>query len=320
MAGAVGPGRTVRRQPDTVGERAELFTGDGDDVADCVRKPLPASPRSFDRREHRAEIERKAVGILVMLAASPQPTSSSGERLISAIELAPVEHETVLALDLQASTTADFTSSIEKSPSNRRMNGPSDADALLSLALPSSSAERPSTSRRLTSLPSVGADDAAGARRYHRRSPARDCSRSRSDAARLSAPKPTEAMGWHLVKISASGPMPTSRYCDQTPRSMSLALIAGGFGRARLQLRQVMADQRGDVGADGFGLLGRAPRLFLDDALKQRGNEGDARRFHRLQIDRREQIRLLRIARGRRSCFSRCRQAFRPACRWPTFT
>ena len=35
------------------------------------------------------------------------------------------------------------------------------AEALLSLALPSSSAERPSMSRRLTSLPSVGADDLA---------------------------------------------------------------------------------------------------------------------------------------------------------------
>ena len=39
-----------------------------------------------------------------------------------------------------------------------------------------------------------------------------------------SAPKPTDAIGWHLVKTSASGPMPTSRYCDQTPRSISFAL------------------------------------------------------------------------------------------------
>src|SRR3546814_17688331 len=35
------------------------------------------------------------------------------------------------------------------------MNGPSAAEALLSFALPSSNAERPSKSRRLTSLPSV---------------------------------------------------------------------------------------------------------------------------------------------------------------------
>src|SRR3546814_15438520 len=42
-----------------------------------------------------------------------------------------------------------------KSASNSRMNGPSEHEALLSLALPSSSADRPSKSRRLTSLPSV---------------------------------------------------------------------------------------------------------------------------------------------------------------------
>ena len=32
-----------------------------------------------------------------------------------------------------------------------------------------------------------------------------------------SAPVPTDASGGHLVKISASGPIPTSRYCDQIP-------------------------------------------------------------------------------------------------------
>ncbi len=31
-------------------------------------------------------------------------------------------------------------------------------------------------------------------------------------------------MGWHLVKISASGPMPTSRYWLHTPREISVAL------------------------------------------------------------------------------------------------
>ncbi len=40
-------------------------------------------------------------------------------------------------------------------PSKKRMKGPMAVEALLSLALDSSSADRPSTSRRLTSLPSV---------------------------------------------------------------------------------------------------------------------------------------------------------------------
>ena len=39
-----------------------------------------------------------------------------------------------------------------------------------------------------------------------------------------SAPQPTEDMGWLLVKTSASGPMPTSRYCDHRPASISVAL------------------------------------------------------------------------------------------------
>src|SRR3546814_20919711 len=54
-----------------------------------------------------------------------------------------------------SSTTASRTSSMVKSLSNSRTSGPSEQEALLSFALPSSSAERPSKSRRLTSLPSV---------------------------------------------------------------------------------------------------------------------------------------------------------------------
>ena len=44
------------------------------------------------------------------------------------------------------------------------------------------------------------------------------------------APWPTADMGWALVKISASGPMPTSRYCDQSPssRRCSLTFMAAG--------------------------------------------------------------------------------------------
>src|SRR5271165_3859862 len=36
-----------------------------------------------------------------------------------------------------------------------------------------------------------------------------------------STPVPTADMGWLLVKISASGPMPTSRYCDHAPLVIS---------------------------------------------------------------------------------------------------
>ena len=85
--------------------------------------------------------------------------------------------------------------------------------------------------------------------------------------------------------------MPTSRYCDQAPRAISFALIAIASLGAGLQLRQIVPDQAGDVGADGVRLFGRAARLLLDDALEQADHEGDAGRLDRLQVDRRQQIR-----------------------------
>ena len=179
--------------------------------------------------------------------------------------------------------------------SNSRMNGPSAAEALLSLALPSSSAERPSTSRRLTSLPSVAPTIAAAARSTTSTISGSGLFQVDTGCRPTSAPKPTDAIGWHLVKISASGPMPTSRYCDQAPRAISLALSSIASRRARLQLRQIVADQPGDVGADGVGLLGRAARLLLDDALQQADDEGDAGGLDRLQVDRGQQPGLARV-------------------------
>ena len=49
------------------------------------------------------------------------------------------------------------------------------------------------------------------------------------------APQPTADMGWALVKISAWGPMATSRYCDQSPSAISAAfpgerLVIGAGG------------------------------------------------------------------------------------------
>ena len=103
------------------------------------------------------------------------------------------------------------------------MKGPMAQEALLSFALPSRSALRPSKSRRLTSLPSVApttrplwltASTISGSGLFH------------SDFGWMptSAPVPTADMGWPLEKISASGPMPTSRYWDHTPCAISTSL------------------------------------------------------------------------------------------------
>ena len=95
----------------------------------------------------------------------------------------------------------------------------------------------------------------------------------------MSAPTPTEAIGAHLVKISASGPMPTSRYCDQAPCSISVFFSAIAACRARTDRAQVAAHQGVDPGADGLRLGRIAARLFLDHALEQARDEGDAARL-----------------------------------------
>src|SRR6185369_4608491 len=111
-------------------------------------------------------------------------------------------------------TTALRTSSSVKCSSNRRMNGPMAHEALLSFALPSRSALRPSMSRRLTSLPS------AAPRIRPARSQASTTSGSglfQAESARTptQSPQPTDDRDGAFVKTSASGPMATSRYCDR---------------------------------------------------------------------------------------------------------
>ena len=58
----------------------------------------------------------------------------------------------------------------------------------------------------------------------------------------ISAPVPTALIGCDLVKISASGPMPTSRYCDHRPSRDQHVLDARGLGRAGPHAAQVVAD------------------------------------------------------------------------------
>ena len=50
----------------------------------------------------------------------------------------------------------------------------------------------------------------------------------------ISAPVPTELMGCDLVKISASTPMPTSRYCDHTPCEIRTSFSRSASGEPGL--------------------------------------------------------------------------------------
>ena len=129
------------------------------------------------------------------------------------------------------------TSSSPKSLSNKRINGPSAQDALLSLALPSNSAERPSTSRKFTSFPKVAptilpADETiittSGSGLFHLEIGCRPTSN----------PVPTADSTGDLVKISASGPMPTSRYCDQAPLACSISFSRMASGPPGLTLER----------------------------------------------------------------------------------
>ena len=117
------------------------------------------------------------------------------------------------------------------------MNGPTVAEALLSLALDSSSAERPSKSRRFTSLPSVAPTILPLAETTSTTSGSglfqveRGCSPA-------SMPCPTADIGCALVKISASSPMPTSRYCDHAPAAISAFFNSNACAEPGFSLRR----------------------------------------------------------------------------------
>ena len=164
----------------------------------------------------------------------------------------------------------------------------------MSLARPSSSALRPSTSRRFTSLPSVTAamapalltaSTSSGSGLFH----------TEAGWMPTRAPKPTGAIGAHFVNSSASGPMPTSRYGDHIPRDVRTSFDASGLGRARPNPAQVRADDGLDLSPDAVGQRGVAWSL-LDHALEQARDVGDAAGHDRVQVARGQEPRARRIA------------------------
>ena len=190
-----------------------------------------------------------------------------------------------------------------KEPSNSRIIGPTAQEALLSLALPSSSAERPSTSRRFTSLPSV-APTMRPVEATTTTTSGSGLFQVETGFSPASMPWPTADMICDLVKISASGPIPTSRYCDQAPFSISTFFSSIASAEPARSFERSLADQRADGGAD-FGCGSRvAARPLLDHAFQHGGGEGHARRLQRLQVHRAPAARAAR------------RRAFRAAC-WP---
>src|SRR3954452_18326615 len=160
------------------------------------------------------------------------PTISAGSRLIWLSDEAPCS--TKPSGPFTSSEISIFlTSSSVKPLSKNRTNGPMAQDALLSLALDSSSAERPSKSRRLTSLPSVAPTIL--------RSLATTSTTSGSGLFQVdfgcrpaSTQVPTAESTGGLVNNSAAGPIPTSTYwlqafCETSTSLMCCASAEPGF-------------------------------------------------------------------------------------------
>jgi hypothetical protein len=70
--------------------------------------------------------------------------------------------------------------------------------------------------------------------------------------------------------------------------------------RAGLEPREVRADKRIDLAADGGSRIRVAARALLDHPFERGNGKGHTRRLDRLQVDRREQPRLAGVASLRR--------------------
>ena len=224
---------------------------------------------------------------------------SLGSRLILAIEEPPSRRK-----PSSPSTTSEIvafrTSSSVNVSSKKRRNGPIAQLAFWSFALPSSSAERPSKSRRLTSLASVAptiapleatASAISGSGLFQREALWKPAS----------SPVPTADIGWLLVNTSTSGPMPTSRYCDQAPALTSASLSRIAADEPGLRVLRSSPRTRTISSRALRRAFAAAARALFDHALEQRLRERDASSLDRLQIDGREQTRVHRgaaVARG----------------------
>ena len=194
-------------------------------------------------------------------------------------------------------------------------------EALLSLAFDSSSAERPSTSRRLTSLPSV-APTMAPFELTTSTTSGSGLFQLEMGCSPASMPCPTADIGWPLVKISASGPMPTSRYCDQAPCSISTRFSSAACGLPGTSVRMLPPSWACTLLriASAFSGAPRACSSMTRSSIDS--GKGDARRLDGLQVVGREQPGLARIAAGfrrvgengleRADALGPCRRA-----RWP---
>src|SRR5882724_4489022 len=216
------------------------------------------------------------------------PASSVRSRLISATWVTWEIRKPSGPWTTVSKVTRRAWSRVKRSSSSRK-NGPIAHEALLSLARPSSSALRPSTSRRFTSLPSVTAA-MAPSRLITSTSSGSGLLHTEAGCTPTRAPSPTAAIGGHLLKSSASGPMPTSRYCDH------ILLDARRLGRAGRDAAQIGAHDGLDLAPRPVGEGRVALGALLDHPLEHARDERHPARLHRVQVRGGEQPRLARVA------------------------
>ena len=237
-------------------------------------------------------------------------TRSAGSRLIRLMALPPARRKPSSPATVRVDFRPCGRRPARKPWPKRRMKGPIAALALLSLALPRRSAERPSTSRRLTSLPSVAPTIAAGRGddQHHLRL------RVVPGRHRMDADLGEVADRGHRRRLGEDlGVRPDADLEILRPHALldEQLLQRHRLRRAGLQPGEVVADQPADLGAHFRRVLGRAARLLLDHPLQHRHGEGDARRLDRLQVDRRQQPGLVRRA-SPAACWRGCRREARP--------
>ena len=143
-----------------------------------------------------------------------------------------------------ASPRARRTSSSVKVRSNSRMNGPMAARRVVVLRLAEQQRRAAFEVAQVDVVAERRADDPAARSRRPARPPAPDCSRSRPRACRSRRRCRPRAIGCALVKISASGPMPTSRYCDHSPLRLQQLLQLHRLRRAGLEPGDRAAERR----------------------------------------------------------------------------
>ena len=181
-------------------------------------KPSAGMVAILDRREHRPAEQHQAVGIL-MVGADGLADEVGDVAADLGHRAACRSAEAVLRRDAQRRSSAAHASRSSVSSSSRR-NGPMAQDAVIVLGLAEQQRAAPFEIAQIDVVAQVAPTIAP------RPLTASDELRLRvvpGGAARMpiSLPVPTAAIGGVLVKISASGPIPTSRYCDQAPCARS---------------------------------------------------------------------------------------------------